>query len=169
MTASERILAALTGLLSHFASLSALAWALNLVLTVAAVGLAVGAGRLARRIARVGAHRLPSPADAEMTVRANRLARLAGRIVQALAGLAAILVVADIWGFNLLTWTATPLGARILAGVIRPGLLLGLKLGNSLPGATRFSRQEAIPVATRLARWRMETFELELRRGLWRS
>jgi small conductance mechanosensitive channel len=84
----------------------------------------IAAGRLARRIAKVGAHRLPGPADAEMTVRANRLARLAGWIVQALAGVAAVLVIADIWGFNLLAWTATPLGARMLAGVIRLGLLL---------------------------------------------
>ena len=76
MTASERILAALTGLLSHFAKLSALAWALNLALTLVVVGLAIGAGGLAKRIARVGAHRLPGPADAELTVRANRLALL---------------------------------------------------------------------------------------------
>ncbi len=124
MTASERILAALTGLLSHFAQLSALAWALNLVLTLVVVGLAIAAGRLARRIARLGAHRLPGPADAEMTVRANRLARLAGWIVQTLAGIAAVLVVADIWGFNLLAWTTTPLGARMLAGAVRLGLLL---------------------------------------------
>jgi small conductance mechanosensitive channel len=123
MTASERILAALTGLLSHFAELSALAWALNLGLTLVVLGLTIGAGRLARRITRIGAHRLPGPADAEMTVRANRLARLAGWIVQSLAGVAAVLVIADIWGFNLLSWTATPLGARLLAGVIRLGLL----------------------------------------------
>ena len=144
MTASERILAALASLVAHFANLSLLAWLLNLGLTLAAIGLAMGAGRLARRIARIGAHRLPGPADAEMTVRANRLARLAGRIVEALAGLAAVLVVADIWGFNLLAWTTTPLGARMLAGLIRLGLLLvasvavfelvGLAIGRSMEG-----------------------------------
>jgi len=124
MTASERILAALKGLISHFAAMSPMAWALNLLLTLAAVGIAAGAGRLARRLARLGAHRLPGPADAELTVRANRLARLAGWTIQALAGLAALLVVADVWGLNLLAWTATPLGARILAGLVRLGLLL---------------------------------------------
>ena len=124
MTASERILAALKGLISHFAAMSPMAWALNLVLTMLALGLAVAAGRLARRLARVGAHRLPGPADAEMTVRANRLARLAGWTIQALAGIVAVLVVADIWGLNLLAWTTTPLGARVLAGLVRLGLLL---------------------------------------------
>lgn len=124
MTASERILAALKALFAHFSGLSPLAWALNFALTTAAVFIAVGAGRLVRRLARLGAHRLPGPADAEMTVRVNRLARLVGWIVQALAGVAAVLVVADIWGFNLLAWTATPLGARALAGVMRLGLLL---------------------------------------------
>lgn len=123
MTASERILAALTGLLSHFATLSALAWTLNVGLTLVILGLTIGAGRLAKRVARIGAHRLPGPADAEMTVRTNRLARLAGWIVQALASVAGVLVIADIWGFNLLAWTATPLGARLLAGVVRLGLL----------------------------------------------
>lgn len=126
MTASERILAALKALFTHFSSLGPWAWALNLGLTAAIILLAVGAGRLARHLARLGAHRLPGPADAEMTVRANRLARMAGWIVQGLAGIAALLIVTDIWGFNLLTWTATPLGARLMAGLIRLGLLLVL-------------------------------------------
>lgn len=144
MTASERIFLAIKALFAHFATLSPLAWALNFALTAAAVFIAIGAGRLARRLARLGAHRLPGPADAEMTVRVNRLARLAGWIVQALAGLAAVLVVADIWGFNLLAWTASPLGARALAGLVRLGLLLvaamavfelaGLAIGRAMEG-----------------------------------
>ena len=152
MTASERILAALEGLISHFAAMSLMAWALNLLLTLLAVGLAAGAGRLARRLARLGAHRLPGPADAELTVRANRLARLAGWTIQALAGIAAVLVVADVWGLNLLAWTATPLGARILAGLARLGLLLvaamavfelvGLAIGRGMEG---FARHAAEP------------------------
>ena len=144
MTASERILAALQALFAHFSALSPLAWVLNLALTALAVLLAFGAGRLARRMARFGGHRLPGRADAEMTVRVNRLARLAGWIVQALAGIAAVLVVADIWGFNLVAWTTTPLGARILAGLVRLGLLLvvsvavfelvGLAIGRGMEG-----------------------------------
>jgi len=144
MTASERILAALKALFAHFASLSPLAWALNFALTTAAVLIALGAGRLARRLARLGAHRLPGPADAEMTVRVNRLARLAGWIVQVMAALAAVLIVADIWGFNLLAWTATPFGARALAGLVRLGFLLvaavavfelaGLAIGRTMDG-----------------------------------
>jgi len=144
MTASERILMALSGLAAHFANLSLMAWVINLVLTLVAVAVAVGAGRLARRFARLGAHKLPGPHDAEMTVRANRLARLAGWIVQALAGIAAALIVADIWGFNLLAWTTTPLGARVLAGAIRLGVLLvasvavfelaGLAIGRGMEG-----------------------------------
>lgn len=124
MTASERIFAALKGLISHFAAMSPMAWALNLMLTLLALGLAAGAGRLARRLTRLGAHRLPGPADAELTVRANRLARLAGWTMQGLAALAAVLIVADVWGLNLLAWTTTPLGARALAGLMRLGLLL---------------------------------------------
>jgi small conductance mechanosensitive channel len=78
MTASERLLAALRALLAHFSTLGPMAWLINFTLTFAVTAIAFGAGRLARRLALVGAHRLPGPADAERTVRAHRLARLAG-------------------------------------------------------------------------------------------
>jgi len=142
MTASERILAALKGLLAHFSTLSLTAWLINLALTAVVIAMAWGAGRLARRLTLIGAHRLPGPADAEKTVRTNRLASLAGWAVQAISSLAAALVVADIWGFNLLAWTATPMGAEILAGLLRLVLLLvaavaafelvGLAIGRTL-------------------------------------
>lgn len=144
MTASERILAALQGLLTHFLSLTPLAWLINIGLTLIAVLVAWIAGRLARRLTLMGAHRLPGPADAERTVRTHRLARLAGWTVQAVSTLAAVLVVADIWGFNLLAWTATPVGAQALAGLLRLVLLLivavaafeaaGLAIGRAMGG-----------------------------------
>jgi len=144
MTASERILAGLRALLTHFSGLSPLAWAIDLALTVGVAALAVAAGRLAKRLAKFGAHRLPGPSDAEKTVRANRLARLAGWVVRSVAALVAILVIADIWSFNLLAWTTTPLGARLLAGAARLGLLLltavaayelaGLAIGRAMSG-----------------------------------
>lgn len=144
MTASERILAGLKALIAHFAGMSPLAWTINLALTFGVTFLAVAAGRTARRLARLGAHHLPGPPDAEKTVRSNRLARLAGRIVQALAAVAAVLVIAEIWSFNLLGWTATPLGARILGGAMRLGLLLiggvvafeltGVAIGRAMDG-----------------------------------
>ncbi|KQZ06164.1 hypothetical protein ASD21_00535 [Caulobacter sp. Root1455] len=144
MTASERILAGLRALLAHFSGLSPLAWMIDIALTVGVAAVALAAGRLARRLTRLGAHHLPGPSDAEKTVRSNRLARLAGRVVQAAAVIAAVLIIADIWGFNLLAWTARPLGARILAGAIRLGLLLivgvaafelaGLAIGRAMGG-----------------------------------
>jgi small-conductance mechanosensitive channel len=144
MTASERILAALRGLLAHFSSLTLMGLLINVGLTVLAVAVAWAAGRLARRLAVVGAHHLPGPADAEKTVRTHRLARLAGVAVQAFSGLIALLMIADIWGFNLLAWTTTPAGAQILAGVLRLVLLLiaavaafelaGLGIGRAMAG-----------------------------------
>jgi len=144
MTASERILAALKGLLAQFSALSLTAWMINLALTAIVIGVAWAAGRLARRLTLIGAQRLPGPADAEKTVRTHRLARLAGVAVQSISSLAAVLVVADIWGFNLLAWTATPVGAQILAGLLRLVLLLiaavaafelvGLAIGRAMGG-----------------------------------
>jgi len=144
MTASERILAGLRALFTHFAALSPLAWVIDIALTLAVSALALAAGRLARRLARLGAHHLPGPSDAEKTVRTSRLARLAGWVVQVAAASLAVLVVAEIWGFNLLGWTASPPGARILAGAIRLGLLLivgvaafelaGLAIGRAMDG-----------------------------------
>lgn len=144
MTASERILAALKGLLTHFSALSLTGWLINLALTAAVIALAWAAGRVARRLTLIGAHRLPGPADAEKTVRTHRLARLAGFTVRSVSSLLAILVAADIWGFNLLAWTATPMGAQILAGLLRLVLLLivavaafelvGLAIGRAMGG-----------------------------------
>jgi small conductance mechanosensitive channel len=129
MTASERILAALQGLLAHFSALSPIAWLVNFALTFAVIAIAWAAGRLARRLTLLGAHRLPGPADAEKTVRTHRLARLAGWCVQAISSLAAVLIIADIWSFNLLAWTASPTGGRILAGLLRLALLLIAAVG----------------------------------------
>jgi small conductance mechanosensitive channel len=144
MTASERILAALRALLTHFSGLSPLVWMIDIALTAGVSAAALAAGRLTKRLARLGAHHLPGPSDAEKTVRSNRLARLAGRVAQVAAGVAAVLIIADIWGFNLLAWTAGPFGARILAGAIRLGLLLivgvaafelaGLAIGHAMEG-----------------------------------
>jgi small conductance mechanosensitive channel len=144
MTASERILAALAGLLTHFSALSLTAWLINLALTTAIITLAWAAGRVARRFTLIGAHRLPGPADAEKTVRTHRLARLAGFTVRSVSSLLAVLIAADIWGFNLLAWTATPAGAQILAGLLRLVLLLivavaafelvGLAIGRAMGG-----------------------------------
>ena len=129
MTASERLLAALRALLAHFSTLGPMAWLINFTLTFAVTAIAFGAGRLARRLALVGAHRLPGPADAERTVRAHRLARLAGWCAQAIANLAAILIIADIWSINLLAWTTTPAGGQVLAGLLRLALLLVAAVG----------------------------------------
>lgn len=144
MTAGERILAAFKGLLTHFTALSLTGWVINLSLTATVIVLAWATGRLARRLALVGAHRLPGPADAEKTVRTHRLARLAGLIVRSASSLLAVLVVAEIWGFNLLAWTATPMGAQFLAGVMRLLLVLivavaafelvGLAIGRAMGG-----------------------------------
>ncbi|PIB96863.1 mechanosensitive ion channel family protein [Caulobacter sp. X] len=144
MTASERILAALKGLLTHFSALSLTGWLINLALTATVIALAWAAGRVARRLTLIGAHRLPGPADAEKTVRTHRLARLAGFTVRSVSSLLAVLVAADIWGFNLLAWTATPVGAQILAGLLRLVLLLivavaafelvGLAIGRAMGG-----------------------------------
>jgi len=144
MTASERILAGLKALIVHFTAMSPLAWTINLALTLGVSLLAVAAGRLAKRLARFGAHRLPGPPDAEKTVRTNRLARLAGRTVQVAATVIAVLVIAEIWSFNLLGWTATPLGARTLGAAMRLAVLLvaavaafelvGLAIGRAMDG-----------------------------------
>ena len=144
MTASERILAGLRALLTHFSGLSPLAWMIDIILTVGVAALAVAATRLARRLARLGAQYLPGPPDADKTVRANRLARLASWVVKLAAGGVAILVIADIWGFNLLAWTVTPIGAGVLAGATRLGLLLvaavaayelaGMAIGRTMSG-----------------------------------
>ncbi|WP_419316808.1 mechanosensitive ion channel family protein [Caulobacter sp. ErkDOM-E] len=144
MTASERILASLKALIAHFTAMSPLAWTINLALTVGVSLLAVATGRLARRLARFGAQHLPGPPDAEKTVRSNRLARLAGRTVQVAATMIAVLVIAEIWSFNLLGWTATPLGARILGATVRLAVLLvatvaafelvGLAIGRATDG-----------------------------------
>jgi small conductance mechanosensitive channel len=144
MTASERILAGLRALLTHFSGLSPLVWMIDIALTAGVSAAALAAGRLTKRLARLGAHHLPGPSDAEKSVRSNRLARLAGRVAQVAAGVAAVLIIADIWGFNLLAWKAGPFGARILAGAIRLGLLLivgvaafelaGLAIGHAMEG-----------------------------------
>ena len=144
MTASERILAGLRALLSHFSGLSPLAWMIDIGLTVGVGIVVMMAGRAAKRLARLVAHHLPGPHDAEKAVRVNRMARLAGWLVQAVAAVAAVLIVAEIWSFNLLAWTATPLGSRLLAGAARLSLLLivgvaafevvGLAIGRAMGG-----------------------------------
>lgn len=126
MTASERIMAALRGLPAHFSSLSPLAWLVNLGLTLAVLTIAWSAGRLVKRLALMGAQRLPGPADAERTVRSHRLARLASWSAQWLANLVAALTIFNIWGLDLLAWTATPAGGQMLAGFLRLLMLLVL-------------------------------------------
>ncbi|MBU4435666.1 MAG: hypothetical protein KKC14_14790, partial [Alphaproteobacteria bacterium] len=124
MTASERILASISQLVAHFSTLSPTAWAINLGLTGLAIFLALGSAHGARRLARYAAHRLPGDSSAERTVRENRLARLVGRVAQLAAGLAAVLVVSEIWNLDLFSWTATPAGTSMLAATTRLVVLL---------------------------------------------
>jgi small conductance mechanosensitive channel len=116
-TAGEQLLGGFNALFSHLSSLSPGEVALDVALSVAIVAAAFGLDHLARRLLRVGARRTPGRSTAEKKVRASRAIRVSGSAIGFGLTLAALYLLARVWGVDPAFW------ARGLAGSVLKGAL----------------------------------------------
>ena len=108
---------------------------LNVALSLAVAGVALGLAHLTRLALQRGARSLPGPANAEKHVLANRVGRFTRRIVDAVLALGAAAVIAGIWGLDVAAWTSRGLGEQLIRSSLRITLLVVLTFA-----ATQFAR-----------------------------
>lgn len=102
MTASEQLLAGVRSAVAYFSAIGPAVLALNLVITVAILAVAVVAGAAARRLLRYGARHVPGPPTAEKKVRLSRATRFAWAVTRLGVAVCALFAVAAAWGLDLL-------------------------------------------------------------------
>lgn len=120
-TAGEQLLGGFNALVTHLSGLGPAEVALDVGLSAAVVAGALGLHRLARSLLRAGARRAPGPSTADKTVRASRAVRVSGSALGFGLTLAALYLLAQIWGVDPAFW-AQGLAGRILKGAL--GLVL---------------------------------------------
>lgn len=116
-TAGEQLVGGFNALASHLTGLGPAEVAIDVGLSVTVVAAAFGLRALARMLLRAGARRAPGPPTAEKKVRASRLVRVSSSAVGVGLTLAAIYLLAQIWGIDPAFW-AQGLAGRVLKGVL---------------------------------------------------
>lgn len=129
MTASERLLAFWAMVTNHFSTVTPSELVMNLVLSVAAVALALLTLRLGRRGFVAAARRVPGRATADKKVRMGRVIRLLTRAMRVLVALVLVVVLADIWGISLLLWLSTVAGEAMMSSLGRLLLVAAAAVG----------------------------------------
>ena len=122
-TASETIITSVRESWHALITLGPAALALNIGLSVLAIGVAVLLGYLARRLLRQGARALPGPADAEKTIRTRRVATLTWNVIEVALVVATLIALAGIWGFDVMGWLSAGLGQQIVESAVRIAIL----------------------------------------------
>jgi small conductance mechanosensitive channel len=124
MTASQKIIEFGRETVAFFSALTPLDLAINLGLTLLALGLAWGAAVLVRRATHATARRLPGPATAERKVRTSRLARLIATVTAWFAFAIAALAIAYVWGVDLLAAAGELLGGAVVSALFNVALVV---------------------------------------------
>jgi small-conductance mechanosensitive channel len=124
MTASERLFSATEGLIGFVAAMSPEALMLNGALTLLVVISGSVAAWLWNRGLHWTARRLPGAVSADRKVRTTRVVKLADRVLSVIAVAAGVVLIARIWGVDLLAWASAGLGEQMVAGLLRLGVLL---------------------------------------------
>lgn len=124
MTASEQLYALTETTIGRFAEMTPAALALNLGLTGAVVAAACLAAWILSRTVNWAAHRLPGPVTADRRVRTTRVVRLTNAMWRLIVLGAAAVVIAGIWGLNVLGWVTGGAGEQVVGVVLRLALLL---------------------------------------------
>jgi small conductance mechanosensitive channel len=118
LTTNDRMDILWDDLIGYFTSLDATEIAVNLALTLSVLAAVSGAIWAFRRYLQRGASRVV-PDSVAKQVYLRRLVSLALTVLRVAIFLFAVYLVARIWGFDLLSWTASEQGAAILKGAIR--------------------------------------------------
>lgn len=124
MTASEHLLAWVTGLADQVRAIGPVELALNagVSILVAIAGWALAWGL--RRLVRLGVKRLPGPATAEKKVRETRALRFSGGLFNLAIAVGALLGVCAVWGFDVAGWFSQGIGREIAQTALRAGLVI---------------------------------------------
>lgn len=122
-TASEQII---TGVQESWFALLRLgpgALALNVALSVLLIAAAFALAFLVRRLLKQGARAVPGPADAEKTIRTRRVATVVWSVFEVALVAGTVLLLAGVWGFDILGWMTAGLGQNVVEAVIRIAIL----------------------------------------------
>ena len=126
MTVSEQLLAAAQALWAHLAHLTPLAAGLNAGLSLAVVLVAWLVTWLLRWLLCYGAGRIPGPKESSARRHAQQAMRYTRGILAAVAGVIAVVLIANIWGFDLFTWASQGMGERVTHSVLTLFIVLTL-------------------------------------------
>lgn len=122
-TAGERLSTLWDQAVDHLTSLDPTQIAINLSLTVAVAAVLWAATSLFRRFLSSGARKVDTDTIAKQVYIAH-LIKLALSVIRWAMLLAAIYLIARVWGFDLLAWTESPGGAAFLRSLLRLVLLV---------------------------------------------
>ncbi len=114
-TAAEQMWNGLAAEVGHLRSLSVTEIGLNAALSVCVVVIGAGLIWLSKRLLCYGLRVIPGLDRRERKARAAQALRLTQWVLNAAIVLIALFVIAEIWGFNLLGWTATAWGRTVSA------------------------------------------------------
>ena len=119
MTAIEKLWGGIQTWWWHLVGLGPVALAINAGLTVVIVVVAIAIQRLARWLMCQGLSRLPDESKAERALRARKALQFTGWVVGLLVtGISAVMI-ADLWGFDVMTWASQGSGQKIASTFMR--------------------------------------------------
>lgn len=131
-SAGEKLESAWSGLVEHLRSFDATELAINTALTLAVLACVAGSVWAVRRFVDNRAKRILSEKDAKYA-HFQRLARFAFLAIRLAIILAAIYLVARVWGFDLLAWSSSDRGSAFLKSLLRLAFLFVAAIaGNEL-------------------------------------
>jgi small conductance mechanosensitive channel len=123
MTAGERLFSTWSSATSHLAAMSLPQLVTNLVLTALIIAAALALIWGVRSLASSTAHWLPGPKSAERTVRTSRVTHTVAWVARLIFGLFAVVLIANVWGVDLLDMASKGLGAAIVGTILHLALL----------------------------------------------
>jgi moderate conductance mechanosensitive channel len=128
MTASERILAIWNTVSNYFVTLTPTLYTINLGLSLAVVCLCWGAAFGLRWGLRQILRQVPGPSTAEKHVRTTRTMRWSSVIVRLSLGTVAVVLIAGVWGLDLIRWVSQGVGQDIMRSLFRASILVILSI-----------------------------------------
>lgn len=124
MTAGEQMIAAIGQFIARLGALSPAEVLLNAALTLVTILAGAVVSHGFRWLFRYGARRVPGPPNAERQVRVSRATRITSLIIRVGVTLAALFVIAGVWGLDLGAGLAVALGRAAVETALRLGLML---------------------------------------------
>lgn len=124
MTAGEQMISAIGKFAAGLGALSPSEILLNAALTLMTILAGAVVSHGIRWLFRYGARRVPGPPNAERQVRVSRATRITSLIIRIGVTLAALFVIAGVWGLDLATALSVALGRGAFETAVRLGLML---------------------------------------------